>query len=288
MHYVTAGSLLDEFRSFCDDQAVPFEAHRTLHPPDDTTLFCIAGMQRYKALFRDVHHRGTVANVQRCLRVEDLEEVGDGLHWLSFDMLGLFSFREMTIRQAIDWWMAFLSRIGITPDVVTVHPDRGHWTPYYDPHGVPVQLDEDCRWSDGDIVGYCTEFFVGDTEIGNIVNPLGTCIDVGFGLDRLALVLGDPIPSTEELWRRAVLQVLDDGVRPSNKGAGYVLRRMLRHMVRRAIPLDHPEWTRESERQERARQRYRRLLPKHPHQPPEWWWDTHGIDVKDYRGEPGS
>ena len=74
----------------------------------------------------------------------------------------------------------------IDVDYVTIHPDKlDEWRSLYDNYDVEVRADEECKWSDGDIGGYCTEFFKNDVEIGNIVNPLGTCIDVGFGLQRL-------------------------------------------------------------------------------------------------------
>jgi alanyl-tRNA synthetase len=112
------------------------------------------------------------------------------------------------------------------------------------------------------------------------VNPLGDCIDVGFGLDRLCMVLGEPPPSRGDALRQTVLRLLESGFRPSNKRQGYELRRLLRRMVRDGIELDHEVWRSERDRQLRVRERYERLRRKHPDRPPEWWWDTHGIDVE--------
>lgn len=238
-------------------------------------------MQRYKRLFRDPGHRGTLGNVQRCLRLDDLDALGDGHHWLSFDMLGLFSFREWTVERTIAFWWSFLDEIGVRPDRATVHPSRPEWGRLHEQYGARIEVSEECVWGDGGISGHCTELFVGDLEIGNIVHPLGDCIDVGFGLDRLCLVLGEPPPTPDEALREAVRRLLDSGYRPSNKRQGYELRRLLRRMVRLGVGLDHPVWREEQERQARLRERYRRLLPQHPGQPPEWWWETHGIDVSD-------
>ncbi len=232
-------------------------------------------MQRYKHRFRNPDHRGTLTNVQRCLRVDDLDEIGDGQHGLSFDMLGLFSFRSLTVSQSIDLWMSYLDRIGVRPDSVTIHPDRRHWERYFHRHHVEVRSHPECTWT----VGYCTEFYVGDLEIGNIVNPRGDCIDVGFGLDRLVQLTGGDPPSRSVALIRGVLSIIDSGYRPGNKRQGYVLRRLLRLMVREGIELDHPFWFDEQRRQERSVERYLRLQPRHPDKPPEWWWDTHGIDV---------
>jgi alanyl-tRNA synthetase len=287
--YVTAGRLLDElvdhYERFCIERRFPFERHLTLSTPPpgrpDDTLFLVAGMQRYRERFRDPTHVGTVCNVQRVLRVDDLDNIGAGTHHLSFDMLGMFSFRELTVPTVVELWWRWLGEIGVRPEVVTVHPDRVGWSELHVPHGPQIRVDPGCTWSDGDITGYCTEFFVDGVEIGNIVNPMGDCIDVGFGLDRLVGVLGEPMPPPEEILREAVVRLLDGGFLPGSKRQGYVLRRLLRRLVREGISLDHPVFRREVERQQRLRERYLRLRPHHPDASPQWWWETHGIDVNE-------
>lgn len=248
-------------------------------------------MQRYRSLFRDVSYRGTICNVQRCLRLDDLDQIDDGRHWLSFDMLGMFSFRTLSLEQTVEWWWSWLRRVGLRPDRVTLHPDKQHWRALHEPHGPRIDLDESCTWSSGDPadgVGYCTEFYVDGLEIGNIVNPFGDCIDVGFGLDRLGVVLGDPPPREEDLLREAVYRLVDSGYRPGNKRQSYVLRKLIRQMVKCGIPLDHPVYVQEIERQQRIRERYERLILHHPDQSPEWWWETHGIDVTSLSEDLGS
>jgi hypothetical protein len=44
--------------------------------------------------------------------------------------------------------------------------------------------------------------------------------------------------------------------------------------------LDHPFFHEEVERQDRLVEKYERLRHKHPDKSPEWWFDTHGIDVE--------
>jgi hypothetical protein len=41
---------------------------------------------------------------------------------------------------------------------------------------------------------------------------------------------------------------------------------------------DRPFFHAEVARQKRLRDRYLRLKPQHPDKPPDWWFDTHGID----------
>ncbi|WP_255468621.1 alanine--tRNA ligase-related protein [Reyranella sp. CPCC 100927] len=265
------------------DADIPLELNTSVRPPegDDSTLFISAGMQRFKSLFADTSYVGTVANIQSCLRLNDLEEVGDGTHCLRFDMMGLFSFRQMAVGDGIAFWHAYLRRIGITPTHVTVHPDRTALWRDLHPADIEVRPDPDCTWSDGGTGGYCTEFYVGDIEIGNIVNPRGDCLDVGFGLQRLEHVLGVPPPSAVDLLREGISAILDAGYVPGNKAQGYALRRLLRTLWRQGGTLDHPVFHAERQRQERLRAMYHRLAPRHPGMSAAWWFDTHGIVLAD-------
>jgi alanyl-tRNA synthetase len=240
-------------------------------------------MQQFKARFKDPEYRGSQANIQSCLRINDLDEIGDGAHLLSFDMMGLFSFRQMSVADAVGIWFDFLEQVGVRPDVVTIHPDRmDEWRGLYDGRGVAIRMDGDCTWSDGDIGGYCTEFYRDGVEIGNIVNTGGDCIDVGFGLDRLLACLGEPPLGDVEVLRRAVVKIIDSGYRPGSKQQGYVLRKLLRELVRRGGAIDHPVFGEELERQRRLKARFDRLWPRHADKPATWWFDTHGIELSDF------
>jgi alanyl-tRNA synthetase len=281
--YDAAGRLTLRYGDFCKSRGIPFQHEDHIRPYDTTTLFCPAGMQQFKARFKDPGYRGTQANIQACLRLSDLDEIGDGSHLLNFDMLGLFSFREMSLADAVGFWFGFLAEIGVAPDVVTLHPDRlDDWRPLYAGRPVEIRADDGCVWSDGDIGGYCTEFYRDGVEIGNIVNTNGDCIDVGFGLDRLAACLGEPPVGDVEALERAVLKIIASGYRPGAKQQGYVLRKLLREVVRRGGKVDHPVFHEERARQARLQARYERLRTKHADKPPEWWFDTHGIDPRDF------
>lgn len=242
-------------------------------------------MQQFKPQFSDPSFTGTFANLQPCLRLGDLDEIGDGTHFLRFDMIGLFSFRRMTVGQAIDFWLDFLDEIGAWPHHVTIHPDRmADWSPLYRGR-VPIRPDPDCTWSDGSITGLSTEFYRAGVEVGNIVNPLGTCIDAGFGLDRLdALVNGTRPMTAEETLIDAIGHIIASGYKPGPRAQGYVLRKLLRRLWLMGGTLDHPVFRAEVARQKRLRARYARLKPFHPDKPPEWWFDTHGIDPNEIEG----
>lgn len=282
--YVTAGRIIRQYQNFCLERGIVFSHIESVQPHDDTTLFCSAGMQQYKHFFSNPSHTGTIANSQACLRMGDLDEIGDGSHFLHFTMLGLFSFREMSVGEAIDFWLDFLAELGIEPDHVTIHPDRlAQWSPLYRGR-LHIVADPECTWSDGNINGYCTEFHKDGIEIGNIVNPLGTCIDAGFGLERLdMLVNGAPPADALETLRDTVIRVIESGYRPGNKEQGYVLRKLLRRIHISGGSLDHPFFHEEARRQQRLRDKYLRLRDRYPDKQPEWWFDTHGIDLEEMK-----
>lgn len=251
-------------------------------PPDDSTLFTTSGMQKHKPSFLNTSLSGrTLADVQRCLRLNDLAEIDDDRHHLVFHMMGLFSFRDWTVPQAIAFWHGYLHSIGVVLTHVTVHPDcLAEWSSWHEPFGLPVLPDIDCLWTDGGMGGYSTEFYVGQIEVGNIVNPLGTCIDVGFGLERLEQVTGRPRNLTGVERLRYTLDVLESsGVVPGPKGQGYVMRRLVRALRERGCTWDSPLFVIEMARAEKQRNLYERMKRRHPDKDNAWWWDTLGINL---------
>ena len=273
-------NIVELYKTHCQEHNIPFEVKQAVNSYDETTLFCPAGMQQYKSSFKDESLNGTVANVQSCIRMNDFEEIGDSTHLLYFNMMGLFSFRELTVPQTIDFWMSFLTqKLNLKLDYVTIHPECEQWSQYYSKYDVEVRLQDDCVWSDGEIGGYCTEFFIDDVEIGNIVNPLGTCIDVGFGLERLDLFVNNKTISKERTLIESAERIIASGFKPSNLKQGYVLRKLLREIYTLGLSFDHPFFEQEVERQNKIRARYERLKDKHADKPKEWWFDTHGINI---------
>ena len=57
-------------------------------------------MQHFKPLYADLTYFDTFSNIQKCLRLNDLDEVGDGTHFLIFEMIGLFSFRSWSLQKS--------------------------------------------------------------------------------------------------------------------------------------------------------------------------------------------
>jgi len=203
--------------------------------------------------------------------------MGDGTHLGLFNMMGTFSFCHWSVQQTIDFWMIFLTKyLDIKVDYVTIHPDVQEWKHFY---SVEVRTDPECKWTDGKIGGYCTEFYVGGVEVGNIVNPLGNCIDVGFGMERLELIINPSEPkSKEQSLIDVITKIIDGGYVPSHKQQGYVLKRLLKTLYKMNGSMPHPFFQQERERQLRMKERYQKLLPKNSNMSNEWWYSTHGIE----------
>lgn len=273
--------IINIYKKHCHYYFIKFDIVDNVKPYNDSTLFCPAGMQQFKDKFTDIGYKNTIANLQPCIRMNDYDEIGDGTHFLYFNMIGLFSFREMTIKQAIRFWLEFLSKLGLTPDYVTVHSDREYWADYYNEFGITniVIDDENCTWTDGEIGGYCTEFFKNGIEIGNIVNPLDNCIDVGFGLERLEMLVNGVNHTKEEILKNSAMKIINSGYYPSNTKQGYVLRKIIRAIYKSGSTLEHPYFQQEIDRQDRIIERYNRLKEQHKDKSKEWWFDTHGVDL---------
>lgn len=82
-----------------------------LVPQDDpTTLFTGSGMQPLiQYLLGEQHPAGQrVANSQTCLRVEDIDEVGDNRHTTFFEMLGNWSLGDYFKQEQLEWFFTFL------------------------------------------------------------------------------------------------------------------------------------------------------------------------------------
>ena len=268
------------YEDFCNKKGVKFQLDDSVKSYDDTTLFCPAGMQQFKNKFKNPDNT-TIANIQSCIRLNDLKEIGDGTHMLHFKMIGLFSFGELTINEAVDFWVEFVRDVlKINIDYVTVHPDKfDDWKWLYERQKIVIKLDDECIWSDGEMGGYCTEFYHNEVEIGNIVNTLDKFIDVGFGYSRLDDIINENKKLNEnDILKDAIVKIIDSGFKPGPQKQGYILRKLLRQLYVGGGSVDHPFFEKEIQRQEKAKLRYERLKERHSDKPKEWWFDTHGID----------
>lgn len=77
---------------------------------DSTLLFTNSGMSPLVPyLLGEKHPEGTrLVNSQKCLRSEDIEEVGDNRHNTFFEMLGNWSLGDYFKQEQLNWWYQFL------------------------------------------------------------------------------------------------------------------------------------------------------------------------------------
>lgn len=90
---------------------------------DPTTLFTGSGMQPLLPyLLGQPHPEGTrLANSQPCLRLQDIEDVGDPRHTTVFEMLGNWSLGDYFKEQQIRQYFQFLTQeIGLDPQKIFV------------------------------------------------------------------------------------------------------------------------------------------------------------------------
>ena len=95
-----------------------------LVPKDDpTTLFTGSGMQQLVPyLLGEVHPLGKrLFNIQPCLRVQDIEEVGDNRHDTFFEMMGNWSLGDYGKKDQLTWVFEFLVKeLGLNPKYISV------------------------------------------------------------------------------------------------------------------------------------------------------------------------
>jgi len=288
---------------------------------DPTVLFTTAGMHPLVPyLLGEPHPLKTkrLVNVQKCLRTQDIEEVGDQFHHTFFEMLGNWSLGDYFKEEAIKFTFEFHNSIlGIPIKKYAVSVFAGNKNAPRDEEsykiwrelGIPKEriafLPEDKNWwgpaGETGPCGPCTEMFywTGDSEppknfdpenkewveIGNdvimeyIKDKEGNYkraeqknIDFGGGVERTLAVLNGLkdnyqttifkpiIKEIEEISNksykgneramriiadhlRAATFILGDerGIKPSNIGRGYVLRRLIRRAIRYASLLNIKE-----------------------------------------------
>lgn len=287
-------------------------ASSSLVPTDPSVLFTTAGMQQFKPYFTgeltaetDFGKKST-ASIQKCIRTNDIDEVGDNTHATFFEMLGNFSFGGYFKKEAITYAFEFITKeLGLEISYVTIFegsngvPKDEESRKIWNNLGVTDVREEtidDVFWGPTGTEGPCgptTEIYCKtsagqDVEVWNIVfnqfyypgsreellagtegkelAPLKIQgIDTGMGFERLvAIAQGGksfydtdlfaeflkkfteilaevkteiPIEVQERMMRvfadhfRASVFLIGDGVIPSNKDQGYILRRLIRRML---------------------------------------------------------
>lgn len=282
---------------------------------DNTVLFNTAGMQPLiPYLMGHPHPYGTrLCDYQKCIRTNDLDEVGDSYHHTFFEMLGNWSLGDYFKEEAITWSFEFLTKVlNIPVERLAVTAFAGNEIAPQDNEAVQLWKSlgikeerifltkEDNWWPNLEMPGLCgpdTEMFYWrsndpipdkfdpeDTrwvEIWNDVfmqynhNEDGTMeilknknVDTGMGVERTTAILeGVNDNYLSSIWKNVIdkiceiskmeysgneksMRIIADhirtsvfisadpaGIKPSNVGHGYILRRLIRRAIRHARKL---------------------------------------------------
>jgi len=188
---------------------------------DPTVLFTTAGMHPLVPyLLGHPHPRGKrLVNVQRCLRTDDIDEVGDLSHGTFFEMLGNWSLGDYWKKEAIEYSLEFLTKeLKIPKNKISVTCFAGDKDAPKDTESEKIWKSlgikkikflgkKDNWWGPAGKVGPCgpdTEIFVNGFEIGNDVlmqyykNENGSFveakqknIDFGGGVERMLAIINN-------------------------------------------------------------------------------------------------
>src|SRR3989338_10122426 len=109
--------LRQKYLKFFEDRGHKIIPSASLVPPEaveltgtQRVLFTTAGMHPLVPyLLGEPHPEGKrLVNVQKCLRTDDIDEVGDSVHNTFFEMLGNWSLGDYWKKEAITWSFEFL------------------------------------------------------------------------------------------------------------------------------------------------------------------------------------
>ncbi|OGH88827.1 MAG: alanine--tRNA ligase [Candidatus Magasanikbacteria bacterium RIFOXYC2_FULL_42_28] len=109
---MTSHELRQKYLDFFKSKNHAIIASAPLIPENDpTVLFTTAGMHPLVPyLMGETHPEGKrLANVQKCIRTQDIDEVGDNRHDTFFEMMGNWSLGDYFKQEAIEWSWEFLT-----------------------------------------------------------------------------------------------------------------------------------------------------------------------------------
>ncbi len=280
---------------------------------DSSVLFTTAGMQPLVPyLLGEPHPQGKrLTDYQKCVRTNDIEEVGDNRHLTYFEMLGNWSlgdyFKEESIQMSYDFLTQELQipaeKISVTcfagdEDCARDEVTAECWKKAGIPEERIYYFGKDDNWWIAGETGPCgpdTEMFydTGKPKCSSECNPSCGCgkyveiwnnvfmefykdengkytklkqknVDTGLGIERMTMILeGKETPFETELFShimdklvelqkvdnissrriiaehlRSSMMIIADGGRPSNIDRGYILRRLIRRMIRHMNKLE--------------------------------------------------
>jgi alanyl-tRNA synthetase len=74
-------------------------------------LFNVAGMQQLVPYLvgKDHPHGKRLYNIQKCIRTNDIDDIGDERHFSMFEMMGNWSLGDYFKKESLEWTVEFLT-----------------------------------------------------------------------------------------------------------------------------------------------------------------------------------
>ena len=195
---------------------------------DPSVLFNTAGMQPLiPYLMGEKHPYGTrLVDYQKCVRTNDLDEIGDLTHHTFFEMLGNWSLGDYFKKESISWSFEFLT------DVLKIPVERLAVTVYAGDDKVPYDKEAHDLWlnlgiSEGHIASTTEDNFWAAGETG----PCGTDTEIFYfrSEDEIPEVFDTEDDRWVEIWNNVFMEFnrkQDGSIEPLEKknidtGMGY-------------------------------------------------------------------
>ncbi len=143
---MTSSEIRQKFLEFFKNRGHAILPSTSLVPENDpSVLFNTAGMQPLiPYLLGEEHPLGTrLASSQKCVRTQDIDEVGDNTHDTFFEMLGNWSLGDYWKKESIGWSYEFLTSL---TDGLALNPERLFITCFAGDENAPQDLESAEIW----------------------------------------------------------------------------------------------------------------------------------------------
>ena len=170
---MTTAEIREDFLKFFEGKGCKLYPSSSLVPDDPSLLLANAGMNQFKEYYQGSKTMQEIGacSCQKCLRTNDIDNIGDARHLSFFEMLGNFSFGGYSKADAIAWAYEFMTEpehLGLPKDrlYMTVFEDDDEAIELWHAQGVPYDHisrlgEEDNFWAAGPTgpCGPCSEIY---------------------------------------------------------------------------------------------------------------------------------
>ncbi len=128
--YMTTAQIREDFLAFFASKGCKRYPSSSLVPEDPSLLLTNAGMNQFKEYYQGLKtmHEIGACSCQKCLRTNDIDNIGDSRHLSFFEMLGNFAFGGYSKEDAIRWAKEFCT----SPEHLGLPMDRLYFTVFKD------------------------------------------------------------------------------------------------------------------------------------------------------------